>query len=648
MNELELLLEQTMRAYRVGRERPVLMSQAASGDLARAMAQSSIRARLGTTGFLKFSKFRDDIRTGVKLARQGKIEESDQTFKKIKTSLEEKDVSMEISLLGKSWLSQAQAFAATQHCEWNQAVAFMLEALELDALLEEQGFLLFHAHRIHLFHLLSRIAGARGNFYEAAQLAELSSEYAAGRRESLPLGRAWDLDLLKKTPLVLRNSMRLRLAGEIGNVLAEAGPEDSVKIFKTLQSWQHCSDRPVLLEVFEWGQLKAAFLEQQLPAFLALCRAFLEAGRRDTTLWYAAAFDLYEVIKKYFPNRADNFREELLLDAFQWEKLSAKIFPRRWENLFRSIRTIPERYSKKQISTAFMETISNLPSNKSLRRFRIYNLGLPRSGTRSIARIFGNYRADHEFQFQETLRQILAWKGGRLGEEEFRKFLHLRDGSGELEMDAAFFHQYHLQILLQEFPDARFIFTIRDLQSWISSFTDMLVRWRRHYEVIGREIPTWQVEYGKFLFRDFDPDLFSRPEQLKAEFPRIAESLVNVWIDSNQQILKIIPNERLLILRTDEISKSLEKLADFAGVPSQSLLPEKSWSNPAPYRFDWAGSVDPKKFARPAFTNEGNSLCSLFADRILDEDAFPALAVKNWDNYLEQHRNFSSKNHSRD
>jgi len=43
------------------------------------------------------------------------------------------------------------------------------------------------------------------------------------------------------------------------------------------------------------------------------------------------------------------------------------------------------------------------------KRFRIFTLGLPKTGTTSLATIFENYRSGHEFMFGLTSQAILNW-----------------------------------------------------------------------------------------------------------------------------------------------------------------------------------------------------------------------------------------------
>ncbi|MCP4691825.1 MAG: helix-turn-helix transcriptional regulator, partial [Desulfobacterales bacterium] len=47
------------------------------------------------------------------------------------------------------------------------------------------------------------------------------------------------------------------------------------------------------------------------------------------------------------------------------------------------------------------------------RRFHALGLGLPKTGTTSLAGIFGGYRSAHEFQQWETHQAVIAYKNGR-------------------------------------------------------------------------------------------------------------------------------------------------------------------------------------------------------------------------------------------
>lgn len=226
------------------------------------------------------------------------------------------------------------------------------------------------------------------------------------------------------------------------------------------------------------------------------------------------------------------------------------------------------------------------------RRFRLYNVGIPKTGTTSVAALFRqHYRAAHEYQFQETVEHVTAWHNGTISPGAFRAFLLRRDVEGTLEVDSSSFNHYYLDILIEEFPDARFVFTVRDCYSWLDSYVNMLLRWRRHLEASGTEVPRWQAEYGRLQFGTFDPQVFASAEALRAHLPDLADRFLQCWGDYNRRVLALLallPQDRTLILRTSELSAplSLSRLADLAGVPVETLAVRDGHGNRAPQKLD--------------------------------------------------------------
>ena len=68
-----------------------------------------------------------------------------------------------------------------------------------------------------------------------------------------------------------------------------------------------------------------------------------------------------------------------------------------------------------------------LRETKSSRQFQCYCVGLAKTGTTSIAAIFGRYRSEHDFMFEETMAKIAAWREGQISPELFAEFILERD-----------------------------------------------------------------------------------------------------------------------------------------------------------------------------------------------------------------------------
>ena len=216
-----------------------------------------------------------------------------------------------------------------------------------------------------------------------------------------------------------------------------------------------------------------------------------------------------------------------------------------------------------QVIRALMRPVLPLRARYLPRRFHAYCVGSVKSGTHSIAAMFGaNYRAAHEPESAEFIETILSASQGTLTESECRQFLIQRDLRLWLELEASHLLGYLLPEVLAAFPDARYILTIRDCYSWLDSYINQLVyrnpgtHWQRFSE--------WRYPMEQ---RRYAPE----EERLKARGLCPLDLYLGLWKEHNEKVLGLVPAERLLILRTHEIPASSRQIADFLGVPAASL-----------------------------------------------------------------------------
>jgi hypothetical protein len=175
-------------------------------------------------------------------------------------------------------------------------------------------------------------------------------------------------------------------------------------------------------------------------------------------------------------------------------------------------------------------------------------------------------------------------------------------------MDTASFNHFYLHILVKEFPQAKFIFTIRDCYSWVNSFLRMISRWKKHFLDIGLDMPDWMLNYGRILFGEYDWNWFNSYQALQEHLDPLVEMFIKSWGNLNKRILDLLPPERSLILRTSDISRSQTKLADFIGIPAATLT-EHHHINMAPDSINILEDYDREKF---------DELCYHYAKPVID------------------------------
>ncbi|MEN8174641.1 MAG: sulfotransferase [Pseudomonadota bacterium] len=218
------------------------------------------------------------------------------------------------------------------------------------------------------------------------------------------------------------------------------------------------------------------------------------------------------------------------------------------------------------------------------RRFHAYGVGMLKSGTTSLAAMLsGTYHARHEPDKLPLLRAIVAHQNGTLSNRKMASFIRRRDRALHLEMEASAFLGFVAGLLVREYPEARFILTIRDCYSWLdSSFNHLLSRYVSPEQM---EFLHWWLKPERYASGSHDRAL----EQLGL-FP--LECYLQTWADHNRLIMEKVPRDRLLVVRTDEISRSIPRIADFLGIPAQSIVTDRSHQYRAQEKFDVLAKMD--------------------------------------------------------
>lgn len=199
------------------------------------------------------------------------------------------------------------------------------------------------------------------------------------------------------------------------------------------------------------------------------------------------------------------------------------------------------------------------------RRLWLYGVGNGKSGTTSLARMFGNYRSGHEVDAEhmrvlaaETFRGELDVDSARV-----RRVLRYRNWRHHLEVDVAGNLSPFVGPATQLFPDSRVVLLVRDCFSWLDSRVEHSLRRPQ-----GNVTPFY---LSKYALHD-DPYAPEESPLRDAGLLPVA-SYLRAWADTNDQVLHDTPTERLLVVRTEELDGSVTELARFAGVPEESLRP---------------------------------------------------------------------------
>lgn len=202
----------------------------------------------------------------------------------------------------------------------------------------------------------------------------------------------------------------------------------------------------------------------------------------------------------------------------------------------------------------------------------LYVVGAAKTGTHSIASMFDHtVRARHEPGAAALIRVILRPPPEALLLELVRS----RGRRLGLDVDSSQLNAFILPQLLEAFPDARFLLTLRDCYSWLESLINAS---------LGRPVPEPWLAFRDYRFRR--PEAHPPEERaLQQRGLYTLDGYLSYWARHNNDVLARVPPQRLMVVRTDEITARAEEIAAFAGLDSRCLRQERSHTNESSARF---------------------------------------------------------------
>lgn len=248
--------------------------------------------------------------------------------------------------------------------------------------------------------------------------------------------------------------------------------------------------------------------------------------------------------------------------------------------------------------------------NRKPPEFKAYCVGLAKTGTTSIAGIFNSYPSQHEYLNGKTGRMFRKYKKGKITKEKFREFVIWRDANAYCAMDSSSLNHLYVDVLAEEFPSAKFIFTIRDCYSWLDSLTNYLLSSTGAF---------WYNSLKMKGLNSVQMSLVNKNELGSGIYDFIEDAIV-CWESVNKRTLKQLHPGRSLIIKTNEISERLKDMSDFIGVPLKTLNRKEAHSGKARNQFNILKKVD-EDFLTTMF----NKYCSA-----LMEEFFPDYTLKDF------------------
>jgi len=191
------------------------------------------------------------------------------------------------------------------------------------------------------------------------------------------------------------------------------------------------------------------------------------------------------------------------------------------------------------------------------------------------------YRTAHEPESKELVEMICDVREGLRPRAHLQAMLADKFARLDLEVDCAGLNGWVVEDLVPLSDEARFILTIRDPYTWLDSMLNHMTE---------RDAPAHYVRLrgltlGAAPFRPED-----RVLQDRGLYP--LDGYLASWARRNQLALDVVPPERLLVVRTNDIGPRLDDIAAFAGVDAATLDATQSHQFVAPVNYGILDDLD--------------------------------------------------------
>lgn len=253
--------------------------------------------------------------------------------------------------------------------------------------------------------------------------------------------------------------------------------------------------------------------------------------------------------------------------------------------------------------------------NNFRKKTQLYCVGAAKTGTHSVSAMFDKkVRTQHEAEFEEVIAKILELLSGKINEQEIRGYIRKRDRRLRLEIDSSQLNFFLLDYLLCEFPNARFLLTIRDCYSWLDSLINDSLR-RNTSE---NWIKLREVRFGANKFVHYPQEKILLDKGLYT-----LDGYLSYWSAHNTRVLETVPENNLLVIKTQDISQSVHLIADFANISRNRILKDRTHAFKNPTKYGILKQID-----RDFLESKVNQHCLAIMKRFFPE-------IKSIENVIE-------------
>lgn len=214
-----------------------------------------------------------------------------------------------------------------------------------------------------------------------------------------------------------------------------------------------------------------------------------------------------------------------------------------------------------------------------VKRIQVFGIGFGKTGTTSLALMFQtHYRSQHEPNKLALIDLIL--NRDNYTRAEFIGCVRNIFDNCHIEMNSSQLNGLLIEEILEIYPNAKFILTIREPEDWVNS----IVNHTMHGKIASDSI--W-AKFRDYLFGVGNGD----PNK-----PYTITQYLDRWLHHNTSIINLFKEKnclnRLLILNTDELEEKIPEIARFLEVPINTIQP--CHGNIGNYNIEYSSHIDPK------------------------------------------------------
>ena len=211
-------------------------------------------------------------------------------------------------------------------------------------------------------------------------------------------------------------------------------------------------------------------------------------------------------------------------------------------------------WMRAQCSPLWHSYQTNRRNKLPTRKIHSYCIGLPKTGTHSIASLLpcNSYHEPETNTLLYLFRQS-RYQGMTLKEQV--SILKSRDSQLWLEMESNFMLGLVLEPLAEAFPNAKYVLTVREPYSWLES-------------QINQQLLFGHIEpfYSAFQYM-FGTIPHSKVDAKLSEMGlNSIEGYLSYWGRANSTALDCFPSQNLFVISTKQITSKASEIADFVGL----------------------------------------------------------------------------------